>query len=266
MKLYCLHVSIEMSEALKTAQEAMNNCTKAVNLVTAQIASNQALIDNYNNIRIPEYNARKDAWNKNKTERQIAQQQWDEKKNQLFDQYKKEDFYQNCGVLGPGNSGRCDGDFYEHRRDCCSRGVFGECWTEKKICRRTDGKCDSDAREQTRRERGDRPGDWVEPAPDAPAPPQQNATPVNVTCCANIQNIVASQISDARLSQENNCKSQLQKNLESARSAANNPTSIASNTKQNSALDAELRKKIIIAAIILAVLALSCSSIISLGL
>lgn len=52
------------------------------------------------------------------------------------------------------------------------------------------------------------------PRPEKPSRPEQNKTHVSISCCADIKEIVASQINNSLIQQNNNCLSDLRKNYE----------------------------------------------------
>lgn len=152
-------------------------------------------VNSYNSTKTNERNASREQWDRDAAQRVRDQQSWDSKVSQRKRDLENEDHHQGCGALGPANPGRCEGDFYEHRRDCCHRDGWGTCWTEKKICRRHGHSADAIAKNEAGARPGDmgpKPGEWQK-TPDA--------NPGSVSCCNNVVNIVNGQVQNSNIYQ-----------------------------------------------------------------
>ena len=91
---------------------------------------------------------------------------------------------------------------------------------ELNICSRNDDTATREANDKTTIERGPRPADYTEPWPQDPAPIQQNQTPITIACCANVSNIIGSQVTSSTISQYNNCLEDRKNAVKTAEQAA----------------------------------------------
>ena len=211
------------AESIKRAMEA---CEKGIKTLEARVKTNGELVKAKEDERARwrgEEGAHKNNCNNENNNRQAAQGNWDNNFGRRKRELEAQDHHQHCHVMGPANSGRCDGDFYENRRECCNRDGWGTCWSEKKICRRHGHSADSIAR----RELGERPPNFQCPPFPKPYPgdAQLDQTPITVGCCANQTNIIGSTLDNSLINQQNNCLSSMQndydkKKKEEAKAAA----------------------------------------------
>jgi hypothetical protein len=186
--------------AVEDAKRALQACEDGIALITAQQKANQALVDDYN-MRHKAWEARRDAanqaWNIENSQRQDQQRAWDARFNDILRGKQGEIRNAGCGLAG-SNPG-CPGGWHDVGQDgcktnCVSFGLFGTACTDgwNRRCQRNDDVSRNESTAQTINERGQRPGDYNNPqfAEGEPQPSQQNQTPINIACCANVANVV----------------------------------------------------------------------------
>lgn len=195
------------SAAIKAAKQAFDNCTKGIEMMTATRAGNQAIVDSHN-AKIREYDSAIAAWRSRKQERETAQATWDRNYRAKMDSKAQErnQTGEGCGV----HEGWCTNDHgggWEADHKAVNWANCG-----RVVCRKTQAQRDN----ETRAELGARPDNFTEAQPIAPGEPSQNQTSLNLSCCGNVTQIVASQVKDSDIAQENKCKSDLEKQLNKA--------------------------------------------------
>jgi len=197
------------------AKRALETCEAGVQLMIATARANQAKVDEYNNVTIPRYNVDFEEWKKKRDQRVREQQEWENNVNQRAES-KRGDSRQwnNCVATWECDAGRHDdwcrndfGDGWYHagkEQNCGACTIWG-CSQCHGICKKDDGL----RRREAISEIGRRPDNFNETEPRRPSPPEQNMTPNNITCCANVTQVVASNINDSLIKQMNDCKSSL---------------------------------------------------------
>ena len=193
-------------------KETLEECKKGIELLRARVKTNGALVED-RNTRYKAWEARRDAannkWNEENTNRQNAQRDWDNRKNEIRNHLLAEDKWMGCG--GCGTNRGCDGGYQFNRNEMCG----GLC---QSVCRRNWDTAERDADNWIRGERGHRPGNYNEPkfSEGAPDPAQLDTTPITVGCCANQTNVIGSELTDSTITQNNNCLSSLQSKYDKA--------------------------------------------------
>lgn len=206
----------------ENAKRALEACEKGVELMIATAKSNQEITNDYNNRLIPEYNAKWDEWKKRKEQRRRDIDDWENKVNQRAES-KRDDSKQwnNCVATWECDAGKhhdwCRNDFGDgwyhagKNQNCGACTIFG-CSQCHGICKKDDGL----RRREAISEIGNRPADFNETEPQRPTTPEQNDTNINIACCANITQILASQINDSAITQANDCMSNLRQGYDDA--------------------------------------------------
>ena len=195
------------------AKAALKACEDGIALIRAQQKANQVLVDDYNK-RTQDVQSKRDKYGVEKKAREDVQRDWDKRKTDIFNGNQEEKRWNSCVATWDCDAGKHDdwcrndfGDGWYHSgkdQNCGACGKHG-CTQCHGICKKTDDKRWQEASDQTARERGGRPGDYNEPWPNDAAAIEQNKTPVDIACCANVATIVGSQITDSTLTQQNNC-------------------------------------------------------------
>jgi len=186
---------------------ALDACKKGIALLTAQQKTNKALVDDYNT-RLTAWEARRDAANTvrnaNKTSRQNAQTDWDNRKQNHKNDALKERQNAGCGACGT-NPG-CPSGWEWAGRHGCGWGNMG-CENE---CKRSDAEANAEA---NRRTGGSRPEVYDDPpfSEGKPTESAQNQTPINIACCENTLNVIGSEVTETNITQQNECKADLEK-------------------------------------------------------
>jgi hypothetical protein len=125
-------------------------------------------------------------WENRRTQREQSQRDWDNRRNKIKSEKLNEDMYMGCG--GCGTNRGCDSGWKWHRNNNGCNGLGCE-----QVCRRDDNTAQREADDQTRNERGDRPGDFNEAKPEDKKGDfyHKDTMPINsaINCCANIANI-----------------------------------------------------------------------------
>lgn len=195
------------------AKAALDACKEGIALITAQQKANEALSTDYNN-RLRDWEARKTTFNgtreANKSARGKAQQDWDTRYDQWY-RNRREVYNAGCGLCG-SNPG-CPGGSNDVGNDGCKTNcvdtLFGRACTDgcNRRCQRNDETSRNEATNNTNNERGAKPGNFNDPefSEQQPTEPQQNQTPINIACCANVTSIVGSDVSDTTINQANDC-------------------------------------------------------------
>jgi len=186
------------------AKRSLEACENGVNQMIAISKSNQEKVNYHNDTLISEYNRKWDDWKNRRDQRGREQQDWDRRYNEERNARRgdKEGRSGACGSV-PG----CPGGF----REVSSWYNWGNASCNKE-CQRNDDDADRIAREKN----GNKPGDFNETEPQRPSPPEQNNSNINISCCANITQIIASQVNDSTINQANDCMSNLRQGYDNA--------------------------------------------------
>lgn len=230
--------------AIEQAKQAMDNCNAGLDQIKAMIKSNQALVEDFNK-RHTAWQSKRDTansnWNNNNTTRQNSQRDWDTKRDNIYND-KGNDRKVTGGAGCQSHADWCTNDFGTGWTDDGDENHAWEngncCCRHHRRCKKTDQQRKDEANQQTKDEMGERPGDYNEPhfSETEPQPPSQNLTNINMTCCANVQNIIGSSVSQSNLDQQNSCASQLKQNYADAKVAdAKAQAQATTDTKTNSA-------------------------------
>ena len=190
------------------AKRALDACEKGVNEMIAISQSNQEKLNYYNNTEKPEYNTKWDAWKGKRDQRGREQQDWENRKNEIFER-KGGERKQTGEGINP-QSGWCKND-------------HGDDWeaVERLVnwanvggmnCKKTES---ARWREATN-EAGRRPDNFNETEPQKPPEPAQNKSNISISCCANITQIIASQVNDSTINHANDCMSNLKQGYNDA--------------------------------------------------
>ena len=197
------------------AKAALKACEDGIALITAQQKSNQVLTDDYND-KLRAWESRRNAanneWDRLNTQRQNSQRDWDNRFKDILRRWADEKVNAGCG--GCGTNPGCWSGWREVGQHGCGW-LNGQCEHE---CRRNGDLAQSETFNQIKREKGDRPGDYNEPkfSEGKPEPPAQNLTSIDLACCANVSNIVGSQVDQTIINQQNNCLQDKRSEIEKA--------------------------------------------------
>jgi hypothetical protein len=193
-------------------QTTLDTCTNGLNQLKAIVRSNQVLVDAYNTDKAnykTSYDAQLTTYNTNKQTRQNAQTDWDNKRDAIKTDLR--DVTKGAGRGLCGTNPGCPSGWHwyqnDNKLDC------------EQICKRNVDTLDNDSNTQAVNDNGNRPSDFNDPQPqnNPPTPPAQNTTNVQIKCCANLTNIIGSEITDSTISQQNSCMESLKTQLNQAK-------------------------------------------------
>jgi hypothetical protein len=187
------------------AKRALEACEKGVNEMIAISKANQEKVDSYHNSEVPEYNRRWEDWKNQKNNREKEKSDWDRRRDEKAHSKSGDRHHGPCEGWNHINHG-CPSGWEDDGNGGhgCSKG-FG-----KKACKKSWNL----RLEEAAREIGSKPGDFTDQEPQRPSPPTQNQSNINIACCANITQVIASQVNDSMINQQNDCMSNLRKNYE----------------------------------------------------
>lgn len=190
------------------AKRALEACERGVNELIATSKANQAIVDTFNHDTLPQYNSLHDQWKRDKERRIREQQDWDRRRDELM--RNKEGERRTTGEGINPQAHWCTNDF---GTDWEAEGRMAN-WANvgRMSCKKTEGT----RRREAENEAGNRPGDFNQQEPQRPERPAQNESDISISCCANLTQIVASNIDDSVIQQSNDCKSSLQGQYEDA--------------------------------------------------
>lgn len=214
------------------SKAALDACQNGIDLMTAQQKSNQTLVNDYN-LRHKAWEARRNTadntWNQANTNRQNDQRSWDNKFSEHKSAHLNDEIWTDC------NTNSCPADYSKYLD-------HSYCWNDginkyKQKC----GISDQHAIYLATKEVGNRPPDYNTPkfSEGEPSPSQQNTTPINISCCANVLNVVASDVTQTNINQQNDCLSSKTQAL------ANAKAKVTSDAKALSDADANTKAKVI---------------------
>lgn len=232
------------------AKAALDACQNGIALMTAQQKSNQVLVNDYNRRHLAweaRRNTANQVRNQNKINRQNAKDDWDNRRQNNKNEAANDRENAGCGLCGSNPRCRADWAWVGSHR-CAWLG--SQCENE---CRRTSENVEAEA---DRRTGGSEPHVYDDPpfSEGEPAPSQQNTTPINISCCANVLNVVGSDVNQTQINQQNDCLSSKTQALADAKAKvitdkAVSDAKVVSDAKAVSD-DANKRKIVMIIAII----------------
>uniref|UniRef100_A0A6C0DZM2 Uncharacterized protein n=1 Tax=viral metagenome TaxID=1070528 RepID=A0A6C0DZM2_9ZZZZ len=188
------------------AKRSLEACENGVNQMIAISKANQEKVDYYNNTEIPEFNRKQEEWKIRGNDRRRDQDNWRKRYEDEKNKLSGEEEVKSCGGIWT-NEG-CSGGWRKIEDRHC--GALNA--QRQSVCRRNDDEVERIARERV----GPRPGDFNEMEPQRPSPPEQNNSNINISCCANITQIIASQVNDSTINQANDCMSNLRQGYDNA--------------------------------------------------
>jgi hypothetical protein len=202
------------------AKRTLNACKSGVDLMIATATANQEMSNNYNNVLIPEYNAKLEDWKRRKKETEDAIDNWNKRRDEKAESKINDSReWNNCVATWECDAGKHDdwcrndiGDGWYHagkNQNCGACTIWG-CSQCHGVCKKTKEKRYQEAESEI----GPRPNNFNEPEPSEPKRPEQNKTDMNISCCANITQIVASKIDDSIIAQANECVTNLEQEYE----------------------------------------------------
>jgi hypothetical protein len=172
---------------MSNSVQELEACKKASDALATAVQTNIE-ITNFNENQSRAAAAAIAVWDNRRVERENAQRDWDNRRNQI--KSEKLDEWREGGCGGCGTSGKCDGGGW-HEDHVARCGWLNALCNRK--CKRDDGQAEKEANDQTRNERGDRPSNFNEAKPvDGQGDfYHKNLMPTNtvINCCANIANI-----------------------------------------------------------------------------
>jgi hypothetical protein len=206
-------------------------CKKAAEQVKALIDSNQKLIDNYNNVTKVKYYTNLDAYKEKKKAADNLHNDWQATRGN-YEKWKNKDFQnefwsKECW----GKPSGCWGDItpsdwhcgaeaavdkkYPYGWDWKATGERQDCgW---KVCATHQTfKCKR-SQESINQANNDWKNDeprFTDPEPVLEKEPTQNASSVNVSCCANLTNIIGSKLDNSSIKQTNDCLMSIQQDIQ----------------------------------------------------
>ena len=200
------------------AKIALKACEDGIALLTAQQKANQALVDDYNKRSLDVVNKRS-TYNTAKTEFEKKLAEWTSKTG-AYSNFKKYDG-KNNQFWANETDGTCWwGENWDKAHEWChnkanEKGYDGENYWAKQwggcygrhgnfLCKKTDDVVNNQIYEYDK----NKPVFTEQWPPDA-APISQNLTSMNITCCANVLNVVGSEVTDSNIQQLNDCAKDL---------------------------------------------------------
>ncbi|MEY3422214.1 MAG: hypothetical protein RIR48_2517 [Bacteroidota bacterium] len=212
--------------SLDDAKRALKACEDGIDTAKAIYKSNQALIDKHNNVDVPARKTEQQTWDKAKADFEAKYSRWDQKKdeyekwsgivgsidttfnkslgwyNDCRDKSNTSDTNWQCGWEAENVHKLYDPwGFYAY--ESFRTGGIGPCHWFDVRCKRKDSskqKINTDYnKEKPQFTGGEKPKDLQ--------PPEQNKTQISISCCANILNVIGSEIKDSDIKQQNECLS-----------------------------------------------------------
>jgi hypothetical protein len=215
-------------------RQALQACRDGVNVLKATIQSDFENTKYYNEVTLPEYNAKLAAWNARANERQRQIEQWTNNYNNLQRTYAQEVVRSGCG-------NNCWGGWVENDKEYCWSTANYNRW-----CSRSTDIVERDALANA----GPRPSPFTEQQPQLPAKPALSTPPVSITCCPNIANISGSEITDSTIQQTNDCANNLDKQLQTYEQQQTQQQAQQAQEQQTS-LESHKRKVLVIVLVLL---------------
>ena len=253
------------------AKIALKACEEGIALMKAQQKANQVLVDDYNK-NLTAWEAKKSTadttWASENSTRIKAQEQWDANVSAKAEEKRKdEQIWNNCAIWDETSAGK-------HTNWCVND--KGEGWYHsgqagQAGCPKGQGKgmCKKDDAlrlREAKSELGARPVNYQEPkfSETKPTTPSQNQTAINVACCANVLNVVGSDVTDSNIQQQNDCAKDLKAKAAGTPPPAGTPAGTSKVVKSTStpvsSAKPNRRMLMVIVLVIISLILSSCSS------
>lgn len=187
------------------AKAALEACQIGIDEAKALRLSNQVLVEFYNK-NVKDVYTKREIYQNAKKEREIKQTEWDNNRSRIYIAKGKErQSTRNGGCVS--RESWCKNDYGDGWEDDGQIDHWG--CEKKRNCKKTHDTKINEANDEV----GARPGNYNEPWPQDAANVVQNNTAINISCCANVFNVVGSELSDNNIIQQNECLSTKKKEL-----------------------------------------------------
>jgi hypothetical protein len=227
-----------------TDLEALQACKDTAQRLSTLIDANQKLTDYYNTVTLVKYNTDHDDWDKKRKAWVTKHDDWINLRGD-YSKFKDKDFQnvfwnRECWGKTSGCYGNINPSDWHCGRDANDDKKFPYAWDWKatgniKDCGGSNGWCSAwggydhqtfeckrsqDSINNANNDYKNNEPLFNDKEPNVPQKPLLNSSNVSVTCCANKNNIIGSDVSQTTITQVNNCLGNLDSQITAAKAAA----------------------------------------------